>query len=101
MFYLNYKNYIFVSLVGLLIIVSGLWIFSSKREHLLSVLLRLEYIMLGIYFIIVTSLGAQDLFYSLIFITFTACEGALGLSVLVIIRRTHGGDYFKTFNIFN
>lgn len=39
------------------------------------------------------------MYYSLIYITFTACEGALGLSILVIIRRTHGGDYFKTFNI--
>jgi len=45
-------------------------------------------------------LNVQDLFYSLIFITFTACEGALGLSILVIIGRTHGGDYFKTFSFF-
>jgi len=56
--------------------------------------------MLGIYLILLIFLSRQDLFYSLVFITFTACEGALGLSVLVIIGRTHGGDYFKTFNFF-
>ena len=83
-----------------MIVFSGLWVFSSKREHLLSVLLSLEYIILGIYFITLLILAPQDLFFSLVFITFTACEGALGLSILVIIRRTHGGDYFKTFNIF-
>ena len=77
-----------------------MWVFSSKREHLLSVLLRIEYIRLGIYLIFISYLGGGDLFYSLIYITFTACEGALALSILVIIRRTHGGDYFKTFNLF-
>jgi len=81
------------------IIISGLLVFSSKREHLLSVLLRIEYISLGVYIIFVYFLGGGDLFYSLIFITFTACEGALALSILVMIRRTHGGDYFKTFNL--
>jgi NADH-ubiquinone oxidoreductase chain 4L len=43
-------------------------------------------------------MGAGGLFYSLIYLTFSACEGALGLSILVVIRRTHGGDYFKSFN---
>jgi NADH-ubiquinone oxidoreductase chain 4L len=86
-------------LVRGLIIISGIWVFSSKREHLLSVLLRIEYVSLGIYIIFISFLGVGDLFYSLIYITFTACEGALALSILVIIRRTHGGDYFRTFNI--
>jgi len=81
------------------IIFSGLWIFSSKREHLLSVLLSLEYMVISIYFIFVLFLIYQDLFYSLIYLTFTACEGALGLSILVVIRRTHAGDYFKSFNL--
>ena len=42
----------------------------------------------------------MDLYYGLIYITFAACEGALGLSILVIIRRTHGGDYFFNINLF-
>ena len=80
-------------------IYSGLWIIISKREHLLSVLLSFEFIRIFIYFIFVYSLGRIDIFFSLIFITFTACEGALGLSILVIITRSHGGDYFKAFNL--
>jgi len=39
------------------------------------------------------------MFYSLIYLIFRACEGALGLSILVTIRRTHGGDNFNIFNL--
>lgn len=36
--------------------------------------------------------------FSLIFLTLTACEGALGLSLLVSLVRTHGGDSFNSLN---
>lgn len=38
-------------------------------------------------------------YYSLIYLIITACEGALGLSILVILSRALGGDYFKSFNV--
>lgn len=79
--------------------MSGLWIFSSKREHLLSVLLRLEYMVIVIYYIFLIYFVMFDSLYSLVYLIFTACEGALGLSILVMMRRTHGGDYFKSFNV--
>jgi NADH-ubiquinone oxidoreductase chain 4L len=79
--------------------VSGLLIFSSRREHLLSVLLRLEYIRLGIFIYMLLSITSTDAYYSLFYLTFTACEGALGLSILILIGRTLGGDYFKSFNL--
>lgn len=74
-----------------------MWIFCSTREHLLSTLLRLEFMVLGIFFLLVYSLGGGVLYYGLIYLIITACEGALGLSVLVLIGRSHGGDYFKSF----
>jgi NADH-ubiquinone oxidoreductase chain 4L len=52
-----------------------------------------------IYYVFLIYFVMFDSFYSLIYLIFTACEGALGLSILVIIRRTHGGDYFKSFNV--
>jgi len=52
---------------------------------------------LGIYLIFLLSLGLTFYFYSLVYLIFTACEGALGLSILVIIGRTHGSDYFISF----
>jgi NADH-ubiquinone oxidoreductase chain 4L len=63
------------------------------------VLLRLEYMTLGVFVLLLMTMELGSLFYALLYITFTACEGALGLSVLVIMRRTHGGDYFKRFNL--
>lgn len=85
--------------MGLLILFSGSYIIVSKRDHLLSVLLSFEFIRIGIYFLFLSSLILIDLFYSLIYITFTACEGALGLAVLIRMSRTHGGDYFKSLNL--
>lgn len=79
-------------------IFSGFWIYCSTREHLLSVLLRLEFIAIRIFFVFLLGIFEGTYFYSLIFLVITACEGALGLSILVIISRTHGGDYFKSFN---
>nr|QGT34620.1 NADH dehydrogenase subunit 4L [Metisotoma macnamarai] len=77
---------------------SGLWVFSSSRKHLLSTLLSLEYIVLILYFMFFIFLPDSSMFFPLLFITFSACEGALGLSILVVMARTHGGDYFKSFN---
>lgn len=80
-------------------LLRGLWIFCSKRKHLLLTLLRLEYIVLGIFLILVLEMINGILFYSLIYLVFGACEGALGLSILVTIRRTHGGDNFNLFGV--
>lgn len=77
-----------------------MFVFSSKRKHLLLTLLRLEYIALGIFFCIFLDLMLSNFFFSLVYITFAACEGALGLSVLVSIRRVYGSDYFSVFNFY-
>ena len=82
-------------------IMCGLWVFCSKRKHLLNTLLRLEYIILSVFWVIVLFLCyiGQEIFFSLFFLTFAACEGALGLALLVSIVRTHGNDRFGNFNL--
>jgi len=75
--------------------LAGAYVFRSVRGHLLSILLSLEFIVLSIFLFIILGMGAVGCFYSLFYLIITACEGALGLSILVIIRRRHGGDYFK------
>lgn len=79
----------------------GIFIFVSNRKHLLSILLRLEYIVLNLFFLLFIYLNLINYrrFFSIIFLTFRVCEGALGLSILVSIIRTHGNDYFQSFNI--
>lgn len=79
----------------------GVFVFVSNRKHLLSTLLSLEFIVLGLFlflFIYLNILNYEG-YFSIIFLTFRVCEGALGLSILVSIIRTHGNDYFNSFRI--
>lgn len=92
-----YVNFLFPRILFII----GLLVFVSNRKHLLSILLRLEYIVLILYFLLFIYLNLInfEIFFSIIFLTFRVCEGALGLSILVSIIRTHGNDYFQSFNI--
>lgn len=74
--------------------------FISKRKHLLATLLRLEGLMLIIFslFYLISCSLMRVMSFSLVFLSFTACEGALGLSLLVSLVRTHGGDHFVSLN---
>jgi len=92
---------VFYYSVPILSVLCGLWVFSSKRKHLLNTLLRLEYIILRVFWLIVLTLSliGQEIYFSLFFLTFAACEGALGLALLVSIVRRHGNDRFGSFNL--
>lgn len=85
---------IFMFLVGVIV-------FISNRKHLLRILLRLEFIVLSLFFFLFIYLSFLNYenFFRMIFLTFRVCEGALGLSILVSIIRTHGNDYFQSFRV--
>ena len=91
----------FYYLIPLVRVARGLWVFVSKRKHLLNTLLSLEYIMLRIFWFICVhlSLLAHESYFVLFFLTLAACEGALGLALLVSIVRTHGNDCFSRFSV--
>nr|QOL00877.1 NADH dehydrogenase subunit 4L [Sinophlaeoba bannaensis] len=91
--------FMFSIFTSLLIYVSGVYVFSSKRKHLLMVLLSLEYIVLSLFMLIVVFLIEfdYDYFFPIIFLVFSVCEGALGLSILVSMIRSHGNDFFNSF----
>nr|UUF67485.1 NADH dehydrogenase subunit 4L [Statilia sp.] len=79
----------------------GLWVFSSKRKHLLITLLSLEFIVLILFIILYNYLMMMsgELYLTMFFLSFAVCEGALGLSILVSMIRTHGNDYFNSFSL--
>nr|AFQ62395.1 NADH dehydrogenase subunit 4L [Kateretes pedicularius] len=79
---------------------SGLVVFASNRKHLLLMLLSLEFIVLSLYINIFYFLSFMNFeyFFSMIFLTMSVCEGALGLSVLVSMIRTFGNDYILSFS---
>nr|YP_010952576.1 NADH dehydrogenase subunit 4L [Theretra silhetensis]WMQ52909.1 NADH dehydrogenase subunit 4L [Theretra silhetensis] len=79
----------------------GNLIFVSKNKHLLIVLLSLEFIVLSIFFffLIYLMMIDYDMYMLMVFLVFSVCEGSLGLSILVSMIRTHGNDYFQSFNL--
>nr|QHR79518.1 NADH dehydrogenase subunit 4L [Gynanisa maja] len=81
--------------------IIGNLIFISKNKHLLIILLSLEFIVLSIFFLLLMLLSFMeyDMYMLMIFLVFSVCEGALGLSILVSMIRTHGNDYFQSFNL--
>lgn len=87
--------------IPLFMFIIGVIVFVSNRKHLLSTLLRLEFIVLRLFLLLFIYLNLYNFerFFRIVFLTFCVCEGALGLSVLVSIIRTHGNDYFQTFRI--
>nr|YP_010627183.1 NADH dehydrogenase subunit 4L [Syritta vitripennis]WBK26887.1 NADH dehydrogenase subunit 4L [Syritta vitripennis] len=83
------------------LLVMGVFSFISNRKHLLSMLLSLEYIVLSLFYILFIYLSMMDYenYFSMVFMTFSVCEGVLGLSILVLMIRSYGNDYFQSFSI--
>ena len=82
-------------------ICCGLLAFTIARKHLLNVLLRLEFIVVNLFWfmsVVISNLGG-DMYFVLYFLTLAACEGALGLGLLVSVVRRHGNDKFIRFNV--
>nr|ASU45950.1 NADH dehydrogenase subunit 4L [Schistocerca melanocera] len=93
--------FMFSMFTSLLVYFAGIYVFSSKRKHLLMVLLSLEYIVLSLFMLIIVFLIEfdYDYFFPVIFLVFSVCEGALGLSILVSMIRSHGNDFFNSFGL--
>nr|QRV62659.1 NADH dehydrogenase subunit 4L [Stictonectes samai] len=91
---LNFMIFIIMFFVGLVV-------FSSKRKHLLLMLLSMEFIILSLYSLIFLFLSIYDyeFYFSMMFLVFCVCESVLGLSILVSMIRTHGNDYFFSMNL--
>nr|YP_009158936.1 NADH dehydrogenase subunit 4L [Aegorhinus superciliosus]AHG32673.1 NADH dehydrogenase subunit 4L [Aegorhinus superciliosus] len=79
---------------------SSMFVFVSKRKHLLLMLLSLESSMVALYLGLFTLLSKMDFeyFFSMVFLTISVCESALSLSVLVLMIRTHSNDYILSFD---
>ena len=79
--------------------ILGVISFILVRKHLLSTLLSLEFIVLSLFFVLLTFLNLflYEIYFRIFFLVFSVCEGALGISILVSLIRTHGNDYFNSF----
>nr|VFU78888.1 NADH dehydrogenase subunit 4l [Proasellus coxalis] len=75
--------------------------FVLNKNHLLSALISLEFMVLSLFiYISVFYQLPEGAAVSLAFITISVCEGALGLSVLVLYTRSFGSESLGT-TVFN
>nr|YP_009825421.1 NADH dehydrogenase subunit 4L [Malaza empyreus]QIU83236.1 NADH dehydrogenase subunit 4L [Malaza empyreus] len=88
-------------LIIFLMFMIGNMIFVSKHKHLLIILLSLEFIVLSIFLSMMIYLMniEFDMYMLMVFLVFSVCEGALGISILVSMIRSYGNDYFQSFNL--
>nr|AXS65094.1 NADH dehydrogenase subunit 4L [Cucujoidea sp. 8 KM-2017] len=86
---------------GLLMFFSGLLVFFLKRSHFLIMLLSLEFVVLSLYLMIFLYLKMMnyEFFFSMLYLSFSVCEGALGLSILVSMIRMVGNDHILNFSL--
>nr|QQP21729.1 NADH dehydrogenase subunit 4L [Strongylogaster xanthocera] len=89
-----------INLFFLLFLMSFLSI-CLNRFYLLMILLSFEFLMLIVFLIMVIylNMNMMELYFSMFFLTFSVCEGVLGLSILILVVRYHGNDNFQVLNI--
>nr|AVJ52522.1 NADH dehydrogenase subunit 4L [Calliphara nobilis] len=90
--------FIYIMIIPL---ICGVITFCSSRNHLLLVLLSLEFMVLSVFYVMILlmMMYGYELYFSLIFLVFSVCEGALGLSILVKMVRSQGNDYLMSMSI--
>nr|YP_009484181.1 NADH dehydrogenase subunit 4L [Charybdis bimaculata]AVQ04901.1 NADH dehydrogenase subunit 4L [Charybdis bimaculata]AXB37181.1 NADH dehydrogenase subunit 4L [Charybdis bimaculata] len=87
--------------IPMIMIFCGCWGFISYSKHMLNTLLSLEFMMVGVFWLMSSQLSliGSEVYFSLFFLTLAACEGALGLTMLILVVRSHGNDVFSSFNL--
>nr|QNV11592.1 NADH dehydrogenase subunit 4L [Lithax obscurus] len=78
------------------------FMFVMNRKHLLIILLSLELIVLNLFLIMYMYMLINlmnSIYFLIMFMILTVCEGVLGLSILVYMIRIYGSDYISVFSI--
>nr|AEP27473.1 NADH dehydrogenase subunit 4L [Liophloeus tessulatus] len=79
---------------------SSFVVFLVKRKHLLVMLLGMELSVVALFlglFLLLSQMN-YEYFFLMVFLTMSVCEGALSLSLLVLMVRMHGNDFILSFN---
>nr|YP_009354477.1 NADH dehydrogenase subunit 4L [Sarothrura ayresi]ARA90975.1 NADH dehydrogenase subunit 4L [Sarothrura ayresi] len=76
---------------------------AFHRTHLISALLCLESMMLSMYITMsmwpIENQATSSSLMPVLMLTFSACEAATGLAMLVATTRTHGSDHLHNLNL--
>ncbi|YP_009048921.1 NADH dehydrogenase subunit 4L (mitochondrion) [Aphis gossypii] len=88
-------------LVLLFMLFSGILFYIFNFNHLLMMLLGLEYLLLilSLLFLINLMMFIKQYILLLIFFIFCISESVLGLTILILMVRMYGNDYLKSLMI--
>nr|AZL93382.1 NADH dehydrogenase subunit 4L [Pimpla luctuosa] len=77
------------------------FMFSYYYKHLMLTIISLEFIMISVFFnmFIILMVLESNLYLMIVFLTMGVCEGALGLSLIVLIVRFYGNDYMNSMSL--
>jgi NADH:ubiquinone oxidoreductase subunit K len=92
---------LFINCIILTTVLNGIISFVILRNHFITTLLSLEFASLSLYlllFITVTP-SITETYTTLAYLALAACEGALGLSILVAIIKHKGNDFINSTNL--
>nr|YP_009442029.1 NADH dehydrogenase subunit 4L [Cyclorhipidion bodoanus]AOY40250.1 NADH dehydrogenase subunit 4L [Cyclorhipidion bodoanus] len=84
----------------MILFLSGMFSYVLSNKHFLLMLISLEALVLSIYmlmFFYFEQFSAES-FMNMIYLSLSVCEGALGLTLLVVLIRTHGTDMVLMFD---
>nr|YP_009158975.1 NADH dehydrogenase subunit 4L [Prosopocoilus gracilis]AKN01394.1 NADH dehydrogenase subunit 4L [Prosopocoilus gracilis] len=90
-----------LTFVAIFMYLMGLLSFCLNRKHLLLMLLSLEFVVVSLFMLMYIYLCSYnwEFYFLMVFLTLSVCEGALGLSLLVLLMRTYGNNYMISFNL--
>nr|YP_010693579.1 NADH dehydrogenase subunit 4L [Scolytoplatypus sinensis]WCB99770.1 NADH dehydrogenase subunit 4L [Scolytoplatypus sinensis] len=85
-------NYYLYSLVNMFLL--SLFIFIFKYKHFLVMLMSMEMMVLSMYLLLFNYFYffSYEQFFSILYLIISVCESAMGLSLLVLIVRSHYKD---------
>nr|AWV84377.1 NADH dehydrogenase subunit 4L [Mendozana platypleura] len=85
----------------LMMYCSGVISLCLTRKHIMLSLLSLEFIILSLFCVFSVNIinMTSESYMMLLFLTFSVCEGVVGLSTLVMMIRSHGNDHLSSINL--
>nr|YP_009566713.1 NADH dehydrogenase subunit 4L [Greenidea psidii]QBB73075.1 NADH dehydrogenase subunit 4L [Greenidea psidii] len=85
----------------LFMLFSGVLFYIFNFNHLLMMLLGLEFLMLILFILFLMNLMffIKQYFLLIIFVIFCISESVLGLTILILMVRFYGNDYLKSLMI--
>nr|AZH07866.1 NADH dehydrogenase subunit 4L [Lepinotus reticulatus] len=87
----------FLSVSMVFVLVS----YVLNRNHVLMMLISLEFVGLVIFFFCYLKMVVliEEQYFLMVYLSFCVCEGVIGLSLLVGMIRSHGSDFISSLSL--